>query len=326
MSFRITTLLYLFALVAASLAVFGAWGILVAAVLGVINWKLRPGGLSHLLTVAVVLTMCYLAFAVHHARDYARATTCYGHLYYTAFHLELYHDTHGRLPPPSSTVPPSAHLHSWRALLSPIMETQIGYDFSQRWDGPFNRALPAPNSYQCPTHAYGVETHCFAIVGPETAWGDGTPRTFADITDGREQTILLLEASNQHIDWKEPRDLTFDEALALLTEPVDPANFDGHLWSTGPFRKPTYYRSAIMADRSHYKLRAPLPRELATALLTATGGEQVDLNELKKLGEPEWDYARIGNTIAFVAIVLLPFVPAARRRIWPEKQFNLQNG
>lgn len=322
MSFRLTTLLYLFALVAASLAVFGAWGVVLAALLAVLGWWLCPGSVKHLLSVGLVLWVGYLAIAVHHAREQARASACYGQLYWLAHVIERYHDTHGRLPPLNATVSPSIHVHSWRALLLPSMGHWVPYDFSQSWNGSVNGSFPTPSYYQCPTHAHGQETNCFAVVGSQTAWGDGSPRTFADITDGREQTILLIEASNAHVDWKEPRDLTFDEAVDLLTAPVDPATFDGHFLSQAPFRKPMYYRSAIMADRTYRKLRAPLPRELAIALLTASGGDEVDLAELDKFGEPEWDFRRIGNVTILVVVALLPAAFAARRRIWPREDVS----
>ena len=318
MSFRLVTLLYVFAVVGASLAVFGVFGIVASSALIALAGKQRWAGY----TAAVVLLLLFGGFVeqVHHARQAAQGSACHGHLFYLATAVYNYHDVVGRLPPVASANGTSGDLQSWRLLLLPYMESSplyASYNLNEPWNGPTNRGLPTADIYKCPTHGHASLTNYLAIVGPQTAWGDGERRTFAEITDGLEQTILLIDTSYGAINWKQPRDLTFEEAVKLLTSPVNPDTFDGHYDSPGLFRKAHYHRKIVMADRSYHRLRAPLDRELAIALLTATGGEQIDLSTLEDLGEPEWDLEKIWGVAIFLALTLLPAIPAARRRVWP---------
>lgn len=318
MAFRLITLLYLVALLGASLALFGAWGFVVVVPLA---WlAVRKRWEQYFGLVVVILICGWLAIGFDYARQSAQSCACRGHIYFIATCILNYHDTNNCLPPVVSSNGTAGEKQSWRWALLPFIEWPplfAAYNVNEPWNGPNNRTLGPVDLYECPTHGHSSFANYLAITGPQTAWGSGEPRMFDDITDGLSQTILLIDTCAYSIDWREPRDLSFDQAVELLTRPVDPLTFDGHYASPGMFRKPYHYRNIIMADRSCYQLRAAIDRELAVALLTASRGEEVDLDELDELGQPEWDYARIYAAVSFVFLAMLPIVPAARRRLFP---------
>ena len=60
-------------------------------------------------------------------------------------------------------------------------------------------------------------------------------------------------------------------------------------------------------------LRLPLRRELAVALLTVDGGEEIDEAEWQAITEPALDYGAIYGLTAFVALALWPCLGWGRR-------------
>jgi prepilin-type processing-associated H-X9-DG protein len=61
----------------------------------------------------------------------------------------------------------------------------------------------------------GHETNAsyFAVVGPKTIFPGAASVGIRDIADGTTVTILLVEAAESGVNWLEPRDLTYEEAL-----------------------------------------------------------------------------------------------------------------
>ena len=53
----------------------------------------------------------------------------------------------------------------------------------------------------------GNTTNYLAVVGAETAWPPTGRRTRADVTDGQETTIQIVENRGAGVHWMEPRDL-----------------------------------------------------------------------------------------------------------------------
>ena len=108
------------------------------------------------------------------------------------------------------------------------------YNFNEPWVGPNNRKLwsNAPLSLRCPlqVHQSPTPTGCteyFAVVGPSAAWPGSLGRKLSDFPDAKSTTILVIEAAGQNIQWTEPRDLTIEEALQLITS-ADPDQPGGH--------------------------------------------------------------------------------------------------
>ena len=155
-------------------------------------------------------------------------------------------------------------------------------------------------------------TDYFAIVGEDTAWPPGRGRRLTEIEDGSEQTILLLEVPGREVSWAEPRDLTVEEAVAFLTNPdTAPDSSPVHLsWGGNgffyhQFAEPRRGVHVAFANGRVGFLPLPISRELAEALMTVDGGEDIS-DELARLTQPKLNYAKIYAFGMFVLLALLP--------------------
>lgn len=327
MTFRLTTLLYLFALLAAALSVLGVWGILafVGVLLAWATLLARPslGCGPQLIVVGPIAAIILLLLPnIEPARQSVQRAQCMNNLKQLSLGVLTYESATNTLPPAVTVHAETGHRHSWRVMLLNYLESGPGFKYrlEEAWDGPANSQLFGSRTmelYCCPSHQEPTETNYFAITGPQTAWGDGEPRKLSDITDGTASTILLIEAAGRGVHWAEPRDLTFDEAVELLTTPVGDDSEDGHRVDHGYFYKSSFIRHVAMCDGWAQPLHVPLPREAAIALLTAEGGEPNTERWLEYYTAPQLDFGRIWAFSAFVLLALLPAVPPLRPWIWP---------
>ena len=144
---------------------------------------------------------------------------CRANLRVLAAAMHSYHDAYHSFPPAYIVDKNGRPMHSWRVLLLPFLEHGAlyrRYHFDEPWNGPRNRMLMSgvPDEFHCPADS-GPETNTnyFVVVGPKTVFpGAGSVR-IRDITDGTSCTILLVEAADSDVNWLEPRDLTYEEAL-----------------------------------------------------------------------------------------------------------------
>lgn len=213
--------------------------------------------------------------------------TCRSNLHSLGLGLHFYHDDYGCFPPTWVAGEDGTTRHSWRVLLLPDLDEQQLYDqyrFDQPWDGESNRALAAQlwNSYAfhaCPGN--GVEaarrglTSYLAVVGPHTAWHGDQPVSLDEITDRKDQTILLVEVAKSNVNWFEPRDLKWGEMSFRINDPNSLSPGSPHtreFWFGGD----TPYVNVLMVDGSAQKLPADTPPETLKALLTIDGGETID--------------------------------------------------
>jgi hypothetical protein len=321
MSFRLWTIFYVFALVAAAMATFGPWGILVAAaVLALWGWIFlspKPQTIVSWVTLVIILLfiVALLLPAVQSASDCSRSGLCKSNLKQLAIGLDFYNDRHGALPPAYLSDARGKPLLSWRVALLPLIEEQSLYDQIDRtsaWNDPKNKAvITGANLYYmlCPSETTDATVDYFAVIDSRTAWPGPKGCRLADVGDGASNTILLIEAHGRPISWAEPRDLTFDEAIDLLSRPV-PEN-DGHTIENGFFYKPDHGRFIVFADTRIAFLRKPLDRKVAAALLTINGHEQIDSQVVEGAIQPQLDYAKC---YIFGVFVILSLLPAARLR------------
>jgi hypothetical protein len=183
-------------------------------------------------------------------------------------------------------------------------------DLGKPWSAPANaQALHTGlNGHQCPTEEHGPFTASyFAVVGSRTAWPPTGGRLLSEITDDPKTTILLIEAPHRDIQWGEPSDLSFEEAVDVLSGAA-PELTGGHPGRPGFLYKPQRILHVAFSNGDVKSLALPLSRELATALLTVNGGEKIDEAELYLGGRPELDYGRVWALLAFVGLALWPGV------------------
>ncbi len=231
--YSLQTLLLLFVVLGSSLAVFGAWGIVVFALtVGLAIYLHRVESLWSLTELALVvlclmcLLTCLLLPAVQSAGRVARRAVCQNNLKQIALALLYYHQTNGCFPPAYLADKNGKPMHSWRVLILPYMEMKAlydTYDFTEPWDGPKNKKLSATwlQGYVCPseTNAYGpgaARTSYVAVVGRNAAWAGTKSRKLGpvDFPGGASNTIMVVEVANSGIPWMEPRDLSLDALAA----------------------------------------------------------------------------------------------------------------
>ena len=233
--FRIVHVIYAVTLLAASSTTFGIEGILLAAVIGVL-WafilRSRSRSLAGGRTAMYVFFVGSCLFglmvpATSRAPQAARRMQCTNNIKQIARGLHRYHAQYGSFPPAFVAGDDGQPAHSWRVLLLPFIDQQTlyaKYSFAEPWNGPHNKKLAQqiPFLYSCPTAEFDTKVsgccNYLAVVGTQTPWPNESSSSISQITDGSSRhTILLVEFPDQQIQWLEPRDLAYDEALRLLS-------------------------------------------------------------------------------------------------------------
>jgi hypothetical protein len=323
MHFRIWTIFYVFALVAAALATFGVWGLLWTGLeLGFWAWEIyvpKPAyvweWLFLIVIIAILFTVLFLPPNTN-VRTRTYSASCLNNLRQVTQAALNFQQREGAFPSAYSAKADGTATLSWRALLLPRIDRSDVFewlDFEKSWDDPVHDNIRPIEVYCCPLHVSDKPTTSyFAVVGTRTAWPGAKGRRLDEFSDRPEETILLIESHAREVNWAEPRDLSFEEAVGLLTKAV-PAN-DGHPIKKGFFYKTGYARCVAFADGRVQYFYGPMSRELAVALLTIDGGEIIDLGVLDQSFQPELDYGKCYAFGLFVVLSLLPAMRVRRRR------------
>ncbi len=317
MSFRLTTVLWAFALLAAALATFGPWGIF-AALAVILLWARRFSIILWCLVLLVAIAL-FLP-AIQSAREASRRNSCMNNFRQVSLALENYEANRGALPPAAGSAHPQGPPRSWRLLILPNLEHQKLYGVyrhDEPWDSPNNLVVgqASIDVLACPSNsaadAADPETTYFAVVGPHAAFLPNRGRAWSEFKDARSQTILVIEAAERKTPWLKPEDLSFDEAVTLLTAPRDDDAVHFALANGGLFHRDNQgpLVNVLFADGRVGAISLPISKELATALLTIDGGETIDERELSRAIERQLDY---GKCYAFAMFVALSVAPALR--------------
>jgi len=256
--------------------------------------SIRPGlPTVEVVIVASVLLVIVMWFQWRHDRlavNPGHSASCKNNLKQIGLALHNYHDAYGCFPPAYVADADGRPMHSWRVLILPFMEEQELYDryrFDEPWDGPNNRWLHsekpvflshsgriyAHHIYQCPG-ASDMEADYLAVVGPHLAWPGACCTTYADFSDGRSQTIQLIEVQDSGIHWMEPRDLDIASIKGLQDLGVPPM----HTPIPRQPRNPKYYPGfhALRADGGVNTFAPDVDAALFRALLTRDGNEPLE--------------------------------------------------
>ncbi|RMG01185.1 MAG: DUF1559 domain-containing protein [Planctomycetota bacterium] len=208
--------------------------------------------------------------AVQAAREAARRAQCTNNLKQIGLAFHNYHDTYGCFPVSAYDSPTS---RSWRTAILPFVEERFLYEQYENvgWDVPWDdpARVDVVNAkldvYRCPSDAALPPngTSYVMVVGPGTMGEVGKEWSFADITDGSSNTILVVEWPQSQIPWAKPEDITVEDFLSLFGQPQANGNHPGGV-------------NVLMCDGSVHFLSFSINRELIKALLTRNGGEAVD--------------------------------------------------
>ncbi|HMF11240.1 MAG TPA: DUF1559 domain-containing protein, partial [Gemmataceae bacterium] len=183
--------------------------------------------------------------------------------------MHNYHDAMGTFPAVASFAKNNKPLLSWRVHLLPYLEQDALYrefHLDEPWDSEHNKKLIArmPAVYVCPGGRKPEgKTNFLAPVHKGTAFtGEAKGLRIAQFTDGLSNTILLVEANDEHaVTWTKPDDLPYDPNLPAK-------GLGGHF--EGGFL-------AAFADGSVHHLRDTIAKNKLQALFTRDGGEVVVL-------------------------------------------------
>jgi len=243
-----------------------------------------PVGCGLALAVGTGL-LVLLSWGVQAARESAHQTQCQNHVKQWMLAFHNYHDAFESLPIASVRKADGTPIRSWRVSMTPYLDASrfyIEYDHDAAWDEAHNREVA--DDYrsavlQCPSrdHTDGVLITDYVVVtGPGTAFPDDGTTSLADITDGLENTILLLEIDRSDIYRSEPRDLRIDDMSFVINDPSRPSVSSSHPDGV----------TVGFADGAVYRLDPSIRPETLRALLTIAGGEDVKRDDLI-LGDKE---------------------------------------
>jgi hypothetical protein len=331
MKFRLGTIAYGFALLAAGMAAFGAWGIPVAAWVGV-SWVCIAGKSKRVQDiwlsasfVSLVLSGLLIPASMESRRPSLR-NSCMNNMKQIMLGLTDYEAAHGAFPPPYVTDAAGKPMHSWRVLILPYIEHGPlfnRYRMDEPWDGPNNRLLwdRMPDVYRCPgceecerleIAPFGKRpanaTNYFAIVGEDAGWSAKGLKTHQELAAGGKGTLLVMEHGGRTA-------LTLDEAIAALSDssvPGHPNPSDGWL----SINVTQAGRNGGLSNGHVKFLFNTLSVERARSALTIGGA---DMDDYAKIDPrvitlaTHWRYARIYCVGLFVGLALWPGVGMWRR-------------
>lgn len=339
MKFRLAAIAYAFALLAAGMAAFGAIGGVMLATAILLAWQFTYEGRQAFGVVLLggvgllVVVMLYPALVpLASARNAMRRNDCVSNLKQICLALSHYESANGAFPPPFIADADGKPMHSWRVLLLPYMEQQAlydEYDFDEPWDGPNNRKLwdRIPYFYSCTScercreiggRPFGElprnASNYVAIVGDRTAWPVGKQVKRSDLSDDTSETLQVLEYSGMKVPWTAPVDLTYEDAIEVLTGD----DSQGHLRideSLAVAKFTRDFRMGGFCDAHAKLLGSGLTDEYARAFLTIAGGEAIESNAAPyyrdDVAPPTVTVIRYERVYALTAFALLALWPGA---------------
>ena len=167
------------------------------------------------------------------SREAAMRSVCINNEKQIALAVHNYLSLHKNTFPPAYTTDKAGKpLLSWRVLILPFLEQDAlfkEFHLDEPWDSEHNRTLIAkmPDVYRCPMEnelaAREGKTRYVAPRGPGTIFRGAEPVKINEITDGTSNTIMFIEANDEHaVTWTKPDDWEV---------PPDPKTFSASILS-----------------------------------------------------------------------------------------------
>lgn len=263
---------------------------------------------------------------------------CVSRLKQLALALHAYHEDFGSFPPAYIADADGKPSHSWRSLVLPYIDGGPGkgdvyteleekYSFDGLWNSPGNSKLSfdgrihrhfCGSAYCCPDDPSRwdspVEADAasyFAVVGPQAAWRGADPVSLDDLPERGKRMILLIEARGRNINWKEPKDLAYEDAAAGVNR------FDGrglsseHTLGDDYRHHPLHGAYVAFVDGSVHFLPDDIPAEDLEAMLTGDTSRRIDLDSLAR---PQLNLPHIiGPPVLVLSALALLLVVILRR-------------
>lgn len=118
-------------------------------------------------------------------------------------------------------------LQSWRVLEIGYLDQPAisrAYHHDEPWNSAFNSQFANREIaiMRCPEDGgKKTDTSYMVVVGPRTAFPGSKPRKMKEIEDhdGLAHTLTIVETSNSGVNWSEPREINFDDAVRGINVP-----------------------------------------------------------------------------------------------------------
>lgn len=175
----------------------------------------------------VALVVVSLSTPAVVSRPASRRTMCLNNVRNIGLALLNYALTNpGNVFPPANIADQTgiAH-HSWRVAIVGFLDQPAfirKYHWDEPWNGPRNARLAnelTVSGFHCPDdHDNSSNTSYVVVVGPHTLFPRTLPRGLKDIkrAGGAADTILVIELPQSGIQWMEPGDLKYEDAVRGL--------------------------------------------------------------------------------------------------------------
>jgi hypothetical protein len=250
-------------------------------------------------TTAVALFCAVLVPIYRSAQEAARGMSCRNNLKQIGLGLMNYESACRSLPIATEIDSAGKPWRSWRSRIYPTYIEAMApiYDGRESWDSVQNLRLlngtpislarkdgtstlvslrRFPLVFTCPSCDSNKQRgiHYVVVSGEATAFPKLRSVKLADIRDGLENTILVVESITCNPDWTEPRDLEFD-MMSFRVNATDVGSISSH-HPRGPL--------VCFADGAVYHLSESASEREVKALLTIAGEERVTREDLLSRG------------------------------------------
>ena len=241
---------------------------------------LRAGGL----TIGVIVFSSVMLFGLWPTfkglKERRDAIACMSNLQRIATALNAYAADQGTYPTPVVTDAAGKPLYSWRVLILPYLgegSLHANFKLNEAWDSPANSQLLAqcPNVYTSPgSGSNSAFSNYVLITGAGTVFPTTGPLKPAQISDGLDRTLLVVETDNSMNDWSKPFDIDISKMSSRIGAPGPDTIGGTHAEGA----------AAVFADGEPAWLSIDLPAPIVDASITPNGSESLPFDpELFKI-------------------------------------------